>query len=489
MRLPDDDSLISVASLCGFSTHDACAALRDNVPPASGSLKTSADRFCLEDIKKGYMSDPWCVNLRKAQNGITGIVQTDGLWYVGSRLVVPRVGHIRETLYRLAHDVLGHFGVDKTYTALRASYYWPPMCSDLEESYVPSCAECQRNKSSSRKPSGPLPPLSVPDGRLKSVAMDFVGPLPLDEGFDCILTIADRLGSDIKLIGTSTTISAEDLTFLYFNKRYCDNGLPAEIISNPDKLFTSIFWKALHKLTGVKVKLSTAYRPQMDGSSERTNKITIQSLRYHAERNQKGWARALPCVSFDLLNTVNASAGFSGFQLKTGRCPRIIPALSPIAKPSFEDIEAAEVIRMINRDAAEAQDNLLQAKIDQAAQANRSQALDRDRRVGYNYLPSLPLHSLLSVGICLKLCCSCLFFQPLMLIPICRLRWKLLRPRRRLVAAGPTIPRSTENNVMLRRFCPWLSSVSNATHVCLIFYCYAILICIPLHLQRFAIHG
>lgn len=54
-------------------------------------------------------------------------------------------------------------------------------------------------------------------------------------------------------------------------------------MSDRDKLFVSQFWKALHKLTGVKLKLSTAYHPETDGSSEHTNKTVNQALRYHVE--------------------------------------------------------------------------------------------------------------------------------------------------------------------------------------------------------------
>jgi len=63
-------------------------------------------------------------------------------------------------------------------------------------------------------------------------------------------------------------ITVEDLALLFFNNWYCENDLPKEIISDRDKLFVSNFWQALHKLTGVKLKLSSAYHPQMDGSSE-----------------------------------------------------------------------------------------------------------------------------------------------------------------------------------------------------------------------------
>jgi hypothetical protein len=67
----------------------------------------------------------------------------------------------------------------------------------LEKAYIPSCADCLRNKSPTMRPPGPLHPLPVPDQRASSIAMDFIGPLPTDEGYNCILTITDHLGSDI----------------------------------------------------------------------------------------------------------------------------------------------------------------------------------------------------------------------------------------------------------------------------------------------------
>jgi len=94
---------------------------------------------------------------------------------------------------------MGHFGADKAYTTLRSSYYWLNMRRDLESAYVLGCVDCQCNKSSTLKPKGPLHPLPVPDECGASVAMDFVGPLPEDEGFNCILTMTDQLGSDIRI--------------------------------------------------------------------------------------------------------------------------------------------------------------------------------------------------------------------------------------------------------------------------------------------------
>jgi hypothetical protein len=48
--------------------------------------------------------------------------------------------------------------------------------------------------------------------------MDFISPLPEDEGYDSILTITDRLGgSDVRIIPTHMNIMAEDLTLVFFD--------------------------------------------------------------------------------------------------------------------------------------------------------------------------------------------------------------------------------------------------------------------------------
>ena len=111
------------------------------------------------------------------------------------------------------------------------------MHKDLEQGYIPSCIDCQCNKNTTKKPTRPLHPLPIPDGRGDSVAMDFIGPLPEENGFDCILTMTDHLNSDVQLVPCSTKMNAEQLALLFFDKWYCENGLPLEIISDRNKLF------------------------------------------------------------------------------------------------------------------------------------------------------------------------------------------------------------------------------------------------------------
>jgi hypothetical protein len=217
--------------------------------------------------------------------------------------------------------------------------------------------------------------------------MDFIGPLPVDNSFNYILTMTDRLGSDIRLVLTRVDIAAAHLTSQFFEHWYCENGLPLEIISDRDKLFTSKFWKALHILTGVNIKMSTAYHPQSDGASEHTNKTLVQMIRYYVERNQKGWAKALPKIHFQLMNTVNASTGVSGFELKMGHSPHVIPPIVPSELPPMKDckeeLEAAmNAVNDINTVVEEVKDNLLRAKMSQAMAANSERSAEDIFAVG-----------------------------------------------------------------------------------------------------------
>jgi hypothetical protein len=203
-----------------------------------------------------------------------------------------------------------------------------------------------------------------------SVAIDFIGPLPEEDGCDHILSMTDQLGADVRFVACKKNLSARDLATLFFDNWFCENGLPLEIISDRDVLFLSRFWKHLHELTGVNLKMSSSFHPQTDGLSERTNKTLNQALRLAVDKHHKGWTKALPRIRFQIMNTVNASTGFSGFQLRLGMSPRLIPPI--VKEPSDENTESPlQLLERIAMDVGTAADNLLQAKIDNAGQANK----------------------------------------------------------------------------------------------------------------------
>ena len=152
------------------------------------------------------------------------------------------------------------------------------MRRDLENAYIPSCTECQQNKNHTSKPTSPLHPLPVLDNRFNTVALDFIGPLPEEHRKDTILTMTDPPRANIHIMATHSTDTAAQVAMVLFDEWYCENGLMLHLISDRDPLFTTELWTALHKLTGIKLKMSTSYHPETDGSSEQTNKTVNQAI-------------------------------------------------------------------------------------------------------------------------------------------------------------------------------------------------------------------
>ncbi|KFY32530.1 hypothetical protein V493_00106 [Pseudogymnoascus sp. VKM F-4281 (FW-2241)] len=105
---------------------------------------------------------------------------------------------------------------------------------------------------------------SVLKGAWKSIALDFIVKLPPSKDpltgveYDSILVITERLTKYGKFIPYLEASDAEALVYTFLRVILADHGLPEEIISDRDKLFTSKFWKSLMALLGTNYKLAMA---------------------------------------------------------------------------------------------------------------------------------------------------------------------------------------------------------------------------------------
>ena len=71
---------------------------------------------------------------------------------------------------------------------------------------------------------------------------------------------------------------AKEVAELVFENVYKLHGLPANIVSDQDSLFTSVFWNRLHGLIGTHLKMSSAYHPQTDRATEKAHQTIGQML-------------------------------------------------------------------------------------------------------------------------------------------------------------------------------------------------------------------
>ena len=170
-----------------------------------------------------------------------------------------------------AYETLRHFGHRKTIDYIRRWFWWPSLNKDVI-TFCKSCEVCQTTKDDTKRPAGLLHTLPVPRYPWSSIAMDFVGPFPQTEkGHNYVWVIVCRLSSQVHLVPLETTVSASRLAWLYVKDIVRLHGVAESIISDQDSKFTSVFWKEMHQLLGMRLLMSTAFHPQTDGLTERIN--------------------------------------------------------------------------------------------------------------------------------------------------------------------------------------------------------------------------
>jgi hypothetical protein len=96
-------------------------------PGINAILSIMTDPSVLHTIQDGYDSDVFCQKVITSASSTLGVSMSNGLWYIGDRLLIPCFGTICEDLFHLAHDSSSHFGADKLYVTLHDTYYWPNM--------------------------------------------------------------------------------------------------------------------------------------------------------------------------------------------------------------------------------------------------------------------------------------------------------------------------------------------------------------------------
>jgi hypothetical protein len=146
--------------------------------------------------------------------------------------------------------------------------------------HVALCDVCQRVKAEHQRPAGLLQPLQVLEWKWEEISMDFIVGLPRTcDGYDSIWAIVDRLTKVAHFIPVKTTYIGAKLAELYISRIVCLHGVPKKIVSERGTQFTSRFWQKLHESMDTKLNFSSAYHPQTDGQTERTNQILEDMLR------------------------------------------------------------------------------------------------------------------------------------------------------------------------------------------------------------------
>ena len=228
----DEEERTQELALCEIFGLDALDTLEETTEQWGASILLG-DPCLLEQIKEGYSSDEYFVNI---VNNLTKLQKDKDflppkeMKFLLSRfewdaeqsllykkldskrtLCIPRTGSLVVDRIFDSHDTpLGaHMGRDKTLALVSKNFFWPGMVKDVED-YVRSCENCQRNKGCKRFPLGLLYPHERPKDSWEKISLDFIVQLPKTKvgGYDAILTVVDAFSKRMHFIPCFSNVNA-----------------------------------------------------------------------------------------------------------------------------------------------------------------------------------------------------------------------------------------------------------------------------------------
>ena len=254
-------------------------------------------------------------------------VSENKILYFRDRIWLPSFEPLTTAIIQTVHDsyLSGHPGRDATISLVSRKFFWPGSSQDVRR-FVKNCDVCGRTSIWRDKKKGLLKPLPVPNQIWREISMDFITGLP-DSGPDktnILLVITDRLSKGIILIPISRKFfDAEGLAKVFLQYYVPHHWIPKSIVSDRGPQFVNAFWSLICEQLNINQRLSTAYHPETDGSTERANQEVETYLRTFVAYEQNDWVRWIPLAQIAINNKPASSTQISPFFMSHGydACP------------------------------------------------------------------------------------------------------------------------------------------------------------------------
>ena len=251
--------------------------------------------------------------------------------------------------------------------------------------YVEGCDQCQRMKNRAEIPARKFRPNEVPERLWQHISVNFITKLPMSKGHDSILVVCDRFSKMSHFVATTEKITTEGLARLFRDNVWKLYELPESVILDRKLQFAARLTKELNKMLGIETKLSTAYHPQTDKQTERTNQELEQYLRIYINHRQNNWSEWLAMAKFAFNNKVHTATKMSPFKINYGRKLR----MSFDIRKKRKNEKAEEFAREIKKRHEEARAALVKAQEEMKRQADRNRKETEEYRVGNKVLISI----------------------------------------------------------------------------------------------------
>ena len=250
--------------------------------------------------------------------------------------------------------------------------------------YVEGYDQCQRMKNRAEMLAGKLKPNQVPERPWQHISVDSITKLPVSKGHDSILVVCDRFSKMSHFVATTKKTMVEGLARLFRDNVWKLHRLLESVISDREPQFAVGMTKELNKMLGIETKLSTAYHPETDRQTERTNQELEQYLRMYVNHRQNNWAEWLAMAEFAFNNKVHIATKMSPFQVNYGRELR----MGFDIRKKGKNEKAEEFVKEMKERYEEARAVLVKSQEEMKRQADRNRKEAEEYRVSDKVLIS-----------------------------------------------------------------------------------------------------
>ena len=311
----------------GASNQAADALSRHPAPPLQLQALSSSTPTWLSDVVSGYDSDPGSLKLIQQRtlspDSHPPYTLTDGVLRHRDRIWLGSNSNLQHCIMVAMHSsaVGGHSGFPVTFSRIKKLFAWRGMKSDVKN-FVASCSVCAHAEPDRARYPGLLSPLPVPTESWQVISMDFIEGLPRSGAANCLMVVVDKFSKFAHFIPLSHPFTAQHVAQVFLDNIYRLHGLPTHIISDRDRIFTSLFWRDLFRLANTTLSMSSAYHPQTDGQTERVNQCLETYLRCFVHSCPRQWVKWVPLAEFWYNTSLHSSINRSPFEVLYGHPPR-----------------------------------------------------------------------------------------------------------------------------------------------------------------------
>ncbi|WVZ63441.1 hypothetical protein U9M48_013075, partial [Paspalum notatum var. saurae] len=305
----------------------------------------------IQEVLNSYTIDPkaqtMLTQLALANPNEAGYSLDQGLIKYKDKIWLGNNSAIQTKVISAFHStpIGGHSGINTTYYKVKNLFAWKGMKTQVEE-FIKQCSVCQQAKHSLHHPFGLLQPLPIPSAAWHDISIDFIEGLPKSEGYNCILVVVDRLTKFAHFIAIKHPYTAMGIAQIILDNVIRLHGFPKSIVSDRDTIFLSHFWQELFRLYEVKLHMSTAYHPQMDGQTERVNQSLEMYLRCAIHDRPQQWKQWLSLAELWYNSTFHSAIQCSPFKALYGQDPNLVAETS-IASSTVESMNDMMVDRAV----------------------------------------------------------------------------------------------------------------------------------------------